>query len=69
MNLPLLALLLVAGAVWCVVTILRLRRRHYLAANRTRVIKESLARARVKQREQSRRSERPDPAPGGGTLS
>lgn len=68
MSVPLLVLLLVAGAGWGVLTILRLRRRHYLAANRTRVIKESLARAQLKQREHSRPSERPAPPPGGGAL-
>jgi len=52
-----LVVVLVAAAIgWGLVTVLRLRRRHYLIANRPRVIEESLERARSKQREYRRRT-------------
>ena len=51
MSVLALILLLAACAGWGLVVVLRVRRRRYLAANRPRVIEESLRRAKTKQGE------------------
>ena len=49
---------LVVGALVAVVALVRARRHRYLRANRPRVIKESLERARAKQATQRRGDQR-----------
>lgn len=49
MNVPSLVVMTVIGLICAAVALVRLRRRRYLLANRPRVIKESLERARAKQ--------------------
>ena len=46
-----IVVLVMVCLAWGVVALARLRRRRFLVANRPRVIKESLERARAKQRE------------------
>lgn len=59
MNGPSIVVFVVIGLVCGAVALARMRRRRYLLANRPRVIKESLERARAKQIDQGRLEPRP----------
>ena len=50
MNVPVVVSVLVVVGTWAIWTVVRIRRRNHLVANRPQVIEESLKRARAKQR-------------------